>query len=153
MSTEIKSAAGRVRLRGDDRYVGVETTDVHDSYGITRAVRIPDFLAAVEAECDVIIVRRADLPEVKPGGQDYYYADGNLHEIEPGDAAEQIRATALGWLAIAEYLKAHPPVDEAQVEALTSAIDKARIKAQRADIDAQVGDIARTLVADGWAKS
>lgn len=30
---------------------------------------------------------------------------------------------ALGWLAIKEYLDAHPPVDEAQVRALTELID------------------------------
>lgn len=96
-----------------------------------------EFLAAVAAELDVIVIPRSDLPEVTTDdtGQPYLYGTPYY-----GTAADH-RADALYHLALAEHLDAHPPVDEAQVDAL-------------ADLAAQFygrgpTELARRLVATG----
>lgn len=110
------------------------------AYTFNRAA----FLAAVAAECGVIIIDRDDLPEVtEQNGQ--HYAGGAHRSF--GDAA-QYRQYALGALAIAEYLDANPPVDEADVEALARDL----AVAAGYESDAVDRNIARRLVAAGWKR-
>lgn len=55
---------------------------------------------------------------------------------------EALRHEAGVLLAAAEYLEAHPPVDEAQVRALMVAIDDAQVD--------NANTLARRLVEQGW---
>lgn len=167
MSTEIRSVMGRVRLTRDGASIGVETTEVGgDVYGVMRAVTRADFLAAVATECNAIVIDRADLPEIEydpnPGFTPVNRAiwpDGTTSGTAAVDigggpwTAAGCRKTAQHMLALAEYLDAHPQVDEAQVEALAQmmrdlALDGAQPNdGTRADVTA--ADLARRLLATG----
>ena len=80
-----------------------------------------EFLAAVAAELDVIVIPRADLPKVTEVADE---DEGVSYRTELGHtytAGFDHRAEAIRRLAVAEYLDAHPPaplVDEAEVDAL-----------------------------------
>lgn len=90
-----------------------------------------DFLDAIRTELNVIVIDRADLPEVSAGQDSYLVGD----RVVPDDyTAAEARTAAREYLAVAEYLDAHPPVDEAQVEAL------AKIIRERYD---ETGDVTR----------
>ena len=103
-----------------------------------------DFIAAVEAECDGIFIERASLLPVDPEvfgkggivGNDYIVAE----------SAAEAHKWALHYLSLAAYYDAHPPIDEAQVEALTTDIST------KDDAHLSVRDLARALVAAGWSK-
>ena len=109
-----------------------------------------DLIAAVEAECDGIFIERASLLPVDPEvfgkggivGNDYIVAE----------SAAEAHKWALHYLSLAAYYDAHPPVDEAQVEALATSF------AEVAESDGGCKDgwnatiIARALVAQGWSK-
>lgn len=75
------------------------------------------FLDAVRSELGVLIINKADLPEVTDRA-----VLGNLFiggTPWPAGASPQVlRQAAYDRLALAEYLEAHPQVDEQQVEAL-----------------------------------
>lgn len=87
---------------------------------------LPDRVQVVPA--DAIVIPREDLPEVVP--------DGTVEGIDGEPVArfraggwqgfagdgKSSRASALAHLALAEYLDAHPPVDEAKVEALAGLV-------------------------------
>lgn len=68
---------------------------------------------------DAIVIERSTLPEVL-ADRDGFHADGLLVDIATtaADAMQDARA----HLAIAEYLRTHPPVDEAEVERLARAL-------------------------------
>ena len=79
-----------------------------------------DFLAAVEAElgvrivpADAIVIDRADLPKLLVD---------TSHRVTTGSTMTQSAEKAWWFVreyaALAEYLDAHPPVDEEQVKAL-----------------------------------
>lgn len=151
MSTEIRSVvstAARVVLDLRDGVVvaiGRKYADepVEGDWGtnVTRA----DFLAAVAAECDAIVIPREELPRVKDRGQGTYEFDtGASLGTWEGKSAEQARLEARELLALAEYLDAHPPVDEAQVEALAAEI----VQAQSPGYP-DATDLARRLLATG----
>ena len=82
---------------------------------------------ASEIEREFIVIPRADLPEVKEIDQGYPIA------IVPGWApiapinqnADECRKRALAHLALAEYLDAHPPIPEQDVEVLADVIEHA----------------------------
>ena len=85
-----------------------------------------DFLAAVETECgvrcvpaDAIVIERAELPEVsaRVGYPGLVYITGGLYSLAITDA----HSRALEYLALAEYLDAHPPVPPGQVTKLLTA--------------------------------
>ena len=111
---------GRVSIQGVSDAVGITTTADDGTYPTYRIVSRADLLAAIAAECGVIIVDRAELPEVTEAP--YVLAAGPVDHGMTRDDALDHRAWALGHLALAEYLGAHPPVDEAQVEALDGAV-------------------------------
>lgn len=102
-----------------------------------------EFLRAVETELNVKIINRADLPTVTEG------PDGSLNArgatlTSDGNA---YGSDALGWHAIAEHLEAHPPVDQAAVDALIESIVRAD---DNADLTgAQVANLARRLIRAG----
>lgn len=120
MSTEIKpvsDAGSPLWIYADQReYVLVQTRDGGAS--VDRA----DFLAAVAAECGVIIIDRAELPEVTESGRRDIVRLGESDERFTTGTAAAARGEALACLALAEYLDARPPLDEADVEALARLI-------------------------------
>jgi hypothetical protein len=76
---------------------------------------------------DAIVIRRDELPEVET----HETAHGDTVWVYGGDAfdrdadnrtAEAMRDGALRLLARAEYVREHPPVDEAQVKAIRKAL-------------------------------
>jgi len=125
-----------------------------------------DFLAGVETECgvrivpaDAIVIERADVPKVLVSTEGVPSIPGVTPEIKT-QSAEKARYLAACWLALAEYLAAHPPtppVNEADVEALAVDLFAARWPGMdwnlRADPQQQdYRTMARTLIADGWGK-
>ena len=94
-----------------------------------------EFFAAVAAECnvrivpaDAIVIERGELPEVTVDGNSSLLGTGRGLGNIPGEhrvsvststaTAAGVRREGLAYLALAEYLDANPPVDEAQVIAL-----------------------------------
>lgn len=69
---------------------------------------------------EFVVTPRSDLPPVTVHDHGRITADGLGGEVSGVETASR---NALAWLALAEYLDAHPPVDEAQVRALTELID------------------------------
>lgn len=103
----------------------------------------PDFIAAIEKELNVIVIDKADLPIVTDRG-----VHGNLFVADVPWAAslsvKALRQEAYDRLALAEYLEAHPSVDEQQVEALVTLLN------ETSDGHAQSApNIARRLIATG----
>lgn len=104
------------RQPGSTSEVRVEVKHAYLSpRSVVGVVSRAEFLAAVEAELGVLIINRDDLPEVVESADGHIQARGAT--LLNGTAAG---SDALGWLAINEYLAANPPVDEAQVNALTT---------------------------------
>ena len=110
-----------------------------------------DFLAAVETECgvrivpaDAIVIEHDAWPEVMetPGGG-MRTADGR--QVWCRMSAEDHRAQALRDLAAAEYMDAHPRVDEAQVAALSEILHDATDFLDHPSAD----DLAVTVIATG----
>lgn len=154
MSTEIKGAySPKVHLS-----IGPSLTPRHVYVSVKgsdgAAVPIAALLSAVEAECDVIIVRRADLPEVDPEVNGHGGLVGDDYLV--AESAAEARHWAVHYLAFAEYMEAHPPGDEAQVEAAYDVIQTSLREAGATMGDIDYGfrmAVAQALVADGWAKS
>jgi hypothetical protein len=69
----------------------------------------------------------------------------NVGTITPADR----RRWVLAELAVADYMDAHPPVDEAQVKALAEEVRESRPRGV-GDYDDET--IARHLIAQGWTK-
>lgn len=155
MSTKIKD---RVRatdwlridaIKSDPAGVALEFVDRYRN-GIVE-VPTADFLAAVASELDVIVIPRADLPEVRKDGtdsMDFRVEGGDVGGIYSDESTAQgARANAIAWLAIAEYLDAQ--VDEAEVKALTEALVSLDGRGQITEPDKV---LARRLVAAGWKR-
>lgn len=153
MSTTIKSAAGHGSLTMDADRASVELsharTDGAPGSIFDRAV----FLAAVEAECGVIVIDRASLPKtgLTSDGSEVYAGDGTpgTRWWQWGHGADAARSAALAYLAIAEHIDAHPPVDEAQVEALADLIMTNRREVDGRPLLDQYRDLARAFIATG----
>ena len=119
-----------------------------------RDVYRADFLAAVESECGVTVIENATLPEVKRLSKEITV--GETYRVTGQEfatfSATRAKEVGLRLLALARHLNAHPPVDEAQVEALATSF------AEVAESDGGCKDgwdatiIARRLVAAGWTK-
>jgi len=83
---------------------------------------------------DAIVIRRDELPEVRPATEDQRASARPLVLTRRGDAlhryitnddtVESFRAKAAMYLALAEHLREHPPVDETQVKALRDLRDE-----------------------------
>ena len=67
---------------------------------------------------DAIVIERGEVPEVKGEPGDLYVAGFSFHMHSADDAHEE----AVRWLAVAEHLRANPPVDEEQAERLAALI-------------------------------
>ncbi|RHA38721.1 hypothetical protein [Cellulomonas rhizosphaerae] len=74
---------------------------------------------------DAIVIERADLPEVEPvGARGRLAVEGGALILFEGDTTESAREIALRWLAGSEYLREHPPVDEAEITRIVAALAK-----------------------------
>ena len=98
--------------RGQKVYFQVQDGPTVVNADMSRA----DFIAAVESELDGIFISRADLPRVRVG----IVGEAISSNGWTRSGAAEARRDALHLLAIAEYLDTHPPIDEAQVEALAA---------------------------------
>lgn len=76
------------------------------------------FLDAVRTELGVLIIDKADLPEVVQDDVGDVYVNG----LRYSDDLEAHREAALRHFAIAAHLEAPPPVDEQQVEQIWNAL-------------------------------
>lgn len=105
---------------------------------------------------DAIVIERGDLPEVYVGKS---VVAGPV-ACSPREPALDVYRKALAYLALAEYLSVHPPVDEALVAELAAVI---RAHAYRnAEYPINPGDtsaaqaraiaLAREAVEQGWTK-
>lgn len=92
-----------------------------------------------------VVIDRADLPEVTTGNAGLFYVGGTAYLPE---AAAHYREQAMRLLAVAVHQEAHPPVDQAQVDALADAIRS------DPDLDPVEGPYAAAerLVRQGWSK-
>jgi hypothetical protein len=98
---------------------------------------------------DAIVIERSELPDVQAeGGGCAVYVAPKERTYYAGDA-DDLWIRGLRLLAAATYLREHPPVDEAQVEALAAVYREEEIERQRAGDTASWEDIARRLVARG----
>lgn len=130
MSTKIKDTYphyGPHELIGDSGNVifGAERVSHGQHLSVTANVPRAEFLAAVAVECGVVIIDRTDLPVVKATEFEAKVEVAEGHQgdwkVTPGETpAAAVRKDAVALLALAEYLDANPPVDEAQVEALAA---------------------------------
>lgn len=134
-------------------YIDAYTTDSGDHVEVTatldgaeRGTTVPraDFLAAVEAELGVIVIDRAELPEVAADGDGL--RAGNVKAVG-WQTADDARHDALGLLAISEHLRANPPIDEAQVEAMAAVVGA--LPATLFDPTTSAPEVARRLIATG----
>lgn len=70
-----------------------------------------------------VIIDRADLPEVVRLNQHTFEVGDARHVYTVADlTVERVEEVAAAWLAMARNLREHPPVDEAQVEAIRKAL-------------------------------
>lgn len=97
---------------------------------------------------DAIVIERGELPEVRRIHREIAVAGvyRTLEEEFYTLTAERAREVGLNLLALAEYLAAHPPVDEEQVQAL------AEVLAGHGFPSLPQHDAARRAIADGWTK-
>lgn len=160
MSTEIKDTRCETDwLRifpvrsGDEPEVSVTARDSDPGATAETIVSRADFLAAVATECDVIVIDRATLPEVTEkhvrGGTVLVLTNGDGTEWSVGSTPAHMAARvdeAYRNLALVEYAKAHPLVDEAQVETLAEVM---RAVQNLNSIPEVTRDFARRLLATG----
>lgn len=103
---------------------------------------------------DAIVIERDELdaaPHVSDSG--YLSVLGAMFNVKKLDALQSARDYLIGAATAVAYVEAHPPVDEAQVEALATDLTRAA----GADVNpVQVAlrlDIARELIRGGWSQS
>ena len=132
---------------GQGVYVGIDKTSLPHRADVI--IPRDEFLAAVAAELDVIVINRSDLPEVSlhtahgrgllghtTSAQVADFDYGNQGHTEPvpvGYSPNEL-------IALGIALKENPPVDEAQVDALAKVL---------ADVGPSTEGLARRLVAAG----
>lgn len=108
---------------------------------------------------DALVIERWELPAVTDqGGGTWRFDTGASLSTWIIKTADDARTEALELLALAEHLDAHPPVDEAQVEALAEALWSAGSNSTAwADISIATQALwiarARRLVELGWTKA
>lgn len=108
--------------------------------GLDRA----EFLAAVEAALGVKFMELPSLtspPVLEHGGQ---VKSGSV-TLPRGASPEYAESVGRHYFALAAWMREHPPVDEAQVEAVTRALESA----EQAAGSTRPSDIARLLVERG----
>ncbi|MFJ2298111.1 hypothetical protein [Oerskovia paurometabola] len=95
-----------------------------------------------------IVIDRNGLPEVepeRPGYAGYVHIEGELRGLLAD--VEQYDDAIRELVALREYRREHPCVDERAVEALAEAMTAAD-----SDGTWSIEQIARRLIVDGWAK-
>ena len=150
MSTMIKSCmtSRTIEVGVDGEGVKVQIADLlTDPIFITRT----DFLAAVATECnvrivaaDAIVIERGELPEVQAIDRGDRISSGSDTYISSAGWADVYRKRARTNLALAAYLDANPPVDEAQVDFMVAVIREQHAWGSEAS-----QDIARRLYLAG----
>src|SRR5690606_34665183 len=73
---------------------------------------------------DAIVIRRDELPGLDVDRHGTVRVDGLIEAFSPHYKPEEARARGVAWVALAEHLREHPLVDEAQVEALARILAK-----------------------------
>jgi hypothetical protein len=97
---------------------------------------------------DAIVIERAEQPSMSPEQAESILANvtAGIAGAFPRDAQiAALKLNALHRLVAAEYLREHPPVDEAQVQELSAVLREATV---RGDFD----HYARQLIRAGWSK-
>lgn len=129
--------------------LAIEAAEVNTANLTTCASEVTvdraEFLAAVATELDVIVIDKTTLPEthVGDGKVDFIYGEqGHVEPIPQGIDADELIALGLA-------LKAHPPIDEAQVDALARGIQSEAAVTGVVILDDTSRNIARRLVAAG----
>lgn len=93
-----------------------------------------------------VVIDRNDLPKATSDGK-YVFVDGDTEAPADGRVSSQtVRERALGLLAVSEYLRKNPPVDEKAVKELAKELWEPLASSSAAY------DLARRLVADGWKR-
>lgn len=126
---------------------------VRSSTGYTATQLASSSSGATEVQVvpvDAIVIRREELPEVYPNsegpGYEAKHPDADSTWVNPSIlGAEFMRGRGLECIALAEYLREHQPVDEAQVAAITALIDEDEHWGE----DGDSSTIARRLVERG----
>ncbi|GIG27145.1 hypothetical protein [Cellulomonas denverensis] len=100
---------------------------------------------------DAIVIERSEIPQVDWDEEHEWFSSLGGKFIRgyfetQNDPASVAHRMALEYLAIAEYYRAHPPVDEAQVEALAAEIRAVHPYSTPSD------EIASYLIRNGWKK-
>lgn len=124
---------------GDDNPVhfAIDTSGHRAQINVDRTA----LLDAVRSEFGVLIIDKADLPEVEERS---HYLFAGTTEVMGDLSPALLREKGLSYLALAEHVEAHPPVDEQQVEALVTLLN------ETSDGHAQSApNIARRLIATG----
>lgn len=98
---------------------------------------------------DAIVIERGELPVVTDDGAHYVTTSASWPKAMAHKHAAAIRADGLANLALAEYLDAHPPVDEAQVAALTAVVEADFMDPARAEGRDSWESMARRLYLAG----
>ena len=97
---------------------------------------------------DAIVIRRDELPEVDTahGARVNSVGIGWALDYLTADRAEKARSYGLAYLALAEHLREHPPVDEEQVASLFEVLTEEWFPA---DDGERASTLARRLVERG----
>jgi hypothetical protein len=127
----------------------------HEFGGVYYAT-LPDAVADYENDrtmtevqvvpIDAIVIRREDVPMVRagrPGSNGVYVKDEASRSLD--DDPTDVRRLGIALLAIAEYLREHPPVDEGLVREIADLIDEDEHWGE----DGDTTTIARRLVERG----
>ena len=135
---------------------GLAVTIYNSSGGTVGEFRTADLLDAVRAEChvrlvpdDAIVIERAQWPEIVVNPT--FIAAESVHPLYASiglptqSAPADFRRLGVEFIVLAEYLDAHPPIDDEQTKALRSIVSDEMPHISYAEADA----IARRLVEAG----
>lgn len=124
-----------------------------------------DWVEHKAVPADAIVIERDALPAVVERMPGYFVAGrhdlgrmGEPDHEQPGKTGGDLsRDFAYAVLAVADYLDAHPPIDEAMVEALADDLRAALGVTQETVAAGHLrtgnsDDIARRLIEQGWSK-
>lgn len=137
----------RAEMSLDEVHVMIVDSPVGNALNVTRT----DLLAAISSELGVVIIDKADLPEARPNPRSTGVVGARGFDRALNADTDEIRADAYALLAIADYIEAGPPVDEAQVSALAEIVRAATDTPLGAYIGADLTstELARRLIATG----
>ncbi len=127
----------------DDDYERV-TADVR--YGFWGPASHPSHVMHKVVPDDAVVIERGDLPSVLADWErDLLAGPGAVSG--PRRTYDEIWREVLSLVAEAEYVRTHPPVDEAQVAAMDADLDQII-----GDVGHNSPELAARLIAQGWTK-